>query len=353
MTLHPTRLAVLISFMGVGVSATANVMAPHASARAEMARMLDALALDAAEHAAAASAGRREPSGGRLHQPPAFLDPSTTGSDVPRAEAIHAPPVPGPLPDAPADPRVVAGPTARPIDEQEDSGPLESLPAGGDGARSRPKSDQDNTAAASADVFEGPTDGGQSSEVPFEVADDRPASADQIDTRAAISPTEHVLNDLAASRGKPETEEPEPARAPWDGETVAIDASRLDGVRGGFVAHTGLKLSFGIERAVYINGTLVTTTALNVSDLSKLSAGQATFASLNGGTLAVLQSGTGNTFLPGAVSASTIGTVIQNTLDNQNIQSVTTINATVNSGEIVRSLNLQQSVQSAITFSRR
>lgn len=170
---------------------------------------------------------------------------------------------------------------------------------------------------------------------------------------AAVSPIEHVLNDLAALRGVLEAEEAEPARAPWEGEAVAMNSSQLEGVRGGFMTDTGLKLSFGIERAVYINGTLVTMTSLNVADLSKLSAGQAAVATLNGGTLAVVQSGAGNTFLPGAVIGSAVGTVVQNTLDNQKIQSVTTVNATVNSAGILRSLNLQQSVQSAITNSLR
>ena len=304
MTPHPTRLAVLISLVGVGLSAGSNAVARHESARAEMARVLHALALDAAEHAAAINSHawrRPEPSAApleRLHEPLAFLDWGPIGPDVPRAEANDAPPAPGPLPNPPVDPSGPMGPPVRPIDEP------------------------DATAVPADDV---PT-----VDVPVEDALERSER-----TMQAEPPAD------------------QPAHAPWDGETVAVDASRLDQVRGGFVAHTGLTLSFGIERAVYINGTLVTTTALNVSDLSKLSAGQATLASLNGGTLAVLQSGNGNTFLPGAVSASTIGTVIQNTLDNQHIQSVTTINATVNSGEIVRSMNLQQSVQNAINFSRR
>ncbi len=371
MTLHPTRLALLISLMGVGLSAGSQQMAPHESARAEMARVLHALGLDAAEHAAAVSPNpgwRAAPSGtrlGGLEEPLAFVNPDPTGSNVSRVEALEPPPAPAPFPNAPADPRVLAGPVVRPIDEPEDFGRLDPV-AGDDGARSRLDSDSGDTTAVRAggdlagegmpvvDVtLTGLPDAAltQAKSTPA-VAEADPAPTDQVGKPAAISPIEHVLNDLAALRGKSDAGEA-PTRAPWGGETVAMDVSRLDGVRGGFVAHSGLKLSFGIERAVYINGTLVTTTALNVSDLGNLSAGQAAVASLNGGTLAIVQSGTGNTFLPGVVSASTIGTVIQNTLDNQHIQSVTTINATVNSGEIVRSMNLQQSVQNAITSSIR
>ena len=417
MTLHPTRLALLISLTGVGLSAGSQQIAPHESARAEMARVLHALGLDAAEHAAAVSANagwRPAPSGmrlGGLEEPLSFVNPGPSGWNVSRVEALEPPPAPVPFPNAPVDPRVLAGPVVRPMDEPDDFGRLDPVAPGDDGARSRLDSDSGDTTAVRAgsspagegmpvvDVREsvaeseallrgeppladvavnradrpGPADVSPSDQVlrllatltglpdaaPTQakptitpaMAEAEPASTDQIDKPAAISPVEHVLDDLAALRGKSETEQA-PARAPWGGETVAMDASRLDGVRGGFVAHSGLKLSFGIERAVYINGTLVTTTALNVSDLGNLSAGQAAVASLNGGTLAIVQSGTGNTFLPGAVSASSIGTVIQNTLDNQHIQSVTTINATVNSGEILRSMNLQQSVQNAVTSSR-
>lgn len=62
--------------------------------------------------------------------------------------------------------------------------------------------------------------------------------------------------------------------SPLGPQLLAIDSSRLDGVRGGFIGEGGLQISFGIERAVYINGNLVTTTSLNLSDLGKLSAKQ-------------------------------------------------------------------------------
>lgn len=124
-------------------------------------------------------------------------------------------------------------------------------------------------------------------------------------------------------------------------------------MRGGFETPTGLKISFGIERAVYINGNLVTTTSLNVSDLSKLSAGAAQAAGLSGASLGLIQNGPGNTFAPGQIAASSVATVIQNTLNDQKIQGVTLINATVNSLDLIRRANVQSSILNGLTDSIR
>jgi hypothetical protein len=61
-----------------------------------------------------------------------------------------------------------------------------------------------------------------------------------------------------------------------DGDLIFGDSPRasdaeLDGMRGGFEVNAGntqLKISFGIERAVFINGDLVTQTKLTIPDLS-------------------------------------------------------------------------------------
>lgn len=151
-------------------------------------------------------------------------------------------------------------------------------------------------------------------------------------------PADRVRADLARVRRAP----------PWQGETVAMDEDRLSSTRAGFVTNVGLQVSFGIERAVYINGNLVTTTSLNVTDLGRATAG----ATING-SLALIQSGVGNTFQPGTVSSSALGTVIQNTLDNQKIQNLTVVSATVNSMEVLKSMNLQMAVRRAIIDSIR
>ncbi len=148
---------------------------------------------------------------------------------------------------------------------------------------------------------------------------------------------------------------PKPERkarpSPFGSHQVAMSEQSLDGVRGGFVTE-GLNVSFGIERAVYVNGTLVTTTSLNVSDLGRIAAGRGTTA-FDTGTLALIQSGAGNTVSTGTISAATIGTVVQNTLDGQKIQNLTVINATVNSLGVLRGINLQSSLRGAIIDSLR
>jgi hypothetical protein len=142
-------------------------------------------------------------------------------------------------------------------------------------------------------------------------------------------------------------------RTAFGGELVALSQEKLDEVRGGFVTDGGLKISFGIERAVYLNGDLVTTTSLNIADLSKISGGQAQVTGDRAAVLALVQSGSRNVFMPGNVSASSAGMVIQSTLDNQKINTITRIDAVVNSSSILRSINLQSSMRSALIDSLR
>ncbi|MEM5429588.1 flagellin [Cupriavidus oxalaticus] len=66
---------------------------------------------------------------------------------------------------------------------------------------------------------------------------------------------------VAAARG---------SMAGW--KPVAHD--KLDEMRGGFEV-PGLQVSFGIERAVYINGALVVATSINIPDVGRITADQA------------------------------------------------------------------------------
>ena len=130
---------------------------------------------------------------------------------------------------------------------------------------------------------------------------------------------------------------------------LALGSARLDQVRGGYSSDNGLQISFGIERAVYINGSLVTTTTLNLSELGKFSGGQSQVGGVNvGSTLALIQNGPGNMFSTGPMTAGAIGTVIQNSLNDQKIQSISVINATVNSLDVLKSLNLQSAMRGAM-----
>ena len=138
-------------------------------------------------------------------------------------------------------------------------------------------------------------------------------------------------------------------KSPLSVGLVALSDSKLNRIRGGFVTDNGLQISFGIERAVYINGALVTSTSLNVSDLGKTAGGQAQPApgAASVGNLALIQTGAGNTFSVGPVSAATVGTVVQK------IQTLTLINASVNSLQIMKSNNFASSLRSAVTDSLR
>jgi hypothetical protein len=54
----------------------------------------------------------------------------------------------------------------------------------------------------------------------------------------------------------------------------ALDDERLDALRGGYESAQGLVYSFGIERAVVVNGELIATTKLVIDNLGALLAGQ-------------------------------------------------------------------------------
>lgn len=130
--------------------------------------------------------------------------------------------------------------------------------------------------------------------------------------------------------------------------SASVAADQLGELRGGFEMPNGLRMSFGIERVVMINGVLQSTTSLRVDELGNLVGGKAAGEAIAvGNTLAVIQSGPNNVVtspLPG----TTLATVVQNSLNDQKIQSVTTINATINSAEVMRQVRMQQSLQEAL-----
>ena len=126
---------------------------------------------------------------------------------------------------------------------------------------------------------------------------------------------------------------------------IALPDATLADLRGGFDLGNGLRVSFGIERAIYINGALVTTAALNIGALGSGAASQSPLQNgisrgNEGMSAAIIQDGRAN-FVQGlgAVTNPVAATVIQNTLNDQSIRSLTTINAAVNSLQILKTLN--------------
>lgn len=146
---------------------------------------------------------------------------------------------------------------------------------------------------------------------------------------------------------------------------MAVGDQTLDSLRGGFRMGDGLMVSFGISRAVYINGALITETTLNVGRMADITPAQATQLSQKLATLNLVQNGPGNTFASGpsstttsspeatgatvtTIAGSSTGTLIQNSLNNQQIRYQTIINASSNGLGMVRSMNLNSTLTEAI-----
>lgn len=120
-----------------------------------------------------------------------------------------------------------------------------------------------------------------------------------------------------------------------DGIWTPVDPARLMDMRGGMELPSGLLLSFGIERLVYVNGALVASANLRVADVGRITPEQAqTLADINRGM--VVQVGDGNLF---DASTTGAGLVIQNTLDGQDIQSITTLDVGVDTLGMLQEMN--------------
>lgn len=127
---------------------------------------------------------------------------------------------------------------------------------------------------------------------------------------------------------------------------VALQPERLDGLRGGLALPSGLVASFGIERVVYVNDTLVISTRLYVSDVARMSPGEAR-ALATAVAPVLLQIGPGNVVTPGDGRA---GLTIQNSLDGQSIRSLTTVQVGTSTLGLYQALNAQSALQDALTL---
>ena len=132
----------------------------------------------------------------------------------------------------------------------------------------------------------------------------------------------------------------------------AVSEDRLDDMRGGFdvPSAAGLRIAFGIDRAVYVNGDLVASVSVNIPDIARITTTQAQQLANVVNTVNVVQNGPNNNVAPPdvAAGAAAAATVIQNSLNNQTLQAITTINAAVNSLPQFRQLSLNGALQSAL-----
>lgn len=135
--------------------------------------------------------------------------------------------------------------------------------------------------------------------------------------------------------------------------------AQLDRMRGGFDVGGGLMVSLGIQQATYINGQLVTQTAIPLTQLSQLSTAQAATLRERLNTLTVVQNGPGNRYgaiqspadgsaLVSQIAGAGAGTVIQNSLNGQRIQQLTTIDATSNGMAMLRASQWQQTLRDSM-----
>ncbi|HEU5408281.1 MAG TPA: hypothetical protein VFU48_10975 [Nitrospira sp.] len=147
-----------------------------------------------------------------------------------------------------------------------------------------------------------------------------------------------------------------------------VSEAVLDSLRGGFQrGPDGPFMSFGIERNVFINEKLISSTRLNIPDMKRLTdhrdfnpfadqrdmrpsidhSGMKPFADRPNDTFTLIQSGPGNSFHPDLSTLPPFMTVIQNSLDNRTIQSHTVINATVEALTWARSLDVGNALSQA------
>lgn len=129
---------------------------------------------------------------------------------------------------------------------------------------------------------------------------------------------------------------------------TAVSDEMLEQARGGFEMPGGLSMSFGIERLVSINGNVVSSVAFSIADVTRLSAEEANLARTAIASMNVLQNGAGNTFAPGSLAQTMAGTVIQNTLSDQVLRTQTIVNTSVNSLELLKIANFQDTLQNAL-----
>ncbi len=147
-----------------------------------------------------------------------------------------------------------------------------------------------------------------------------------------------------------------------------VSEAVLESMRGGFqIDSKGPVISFGIERNVFLNEKLFSSTTLNIPNLQRLldRSGGRSFADRSdmksvahhsdmkppdhqpNETFTFIQSGPGNSFAHDTPSLPPFMTVIQNSLDNRTIQSETVINATVEALTWARSLHLGNALSQA------
>lgn len=143
--------------------------------------------------------------------------------------------------------------------------------------------------------------------------------------------------------GWPDNAQAQARSGPLGEEWVPVDTARLEGMRGGFVAPSGLAIAFGIERVAFVNGELVASSALRIADVANMTVEQARALEALSRTQ-IVQVGEGNVVQAG----NGTGLIIQNTLDGQAISALTTLDISVNTLGLFQELNIGAAMQDAL-----
>lgn len=138
--------------------------------------------------------------------------------------------------------------------------------------------------------------------------------------------------------------------APVAGFGAPVGPATLDRARGGFEIAGGLSVALGIERVVSVNGEVLSRTNIAIPDLSAMSLDQARLTQEALGAARMIQIG-GNNFAAADLGLPNGATLIQNTLDGQDIRAATTITSTVNSMSLLKDLNFHSTIRDAVVRS--
>jgi hypothetical protein len=128
---------------------------------------------------------------------------------------------------------------------------------------------------------------------------------------------------------------------------TAVDGSALDEMRGGVQLANGMNIAIGLTRSASINGVEQYSSSLR---LDELSAGIGS-AVLDGMGMNVIQNGTGNFVAPNVLEglSSGFGTIIQNSLDNQQIHTLSTYDIEISDvGRAIRDLATDQAISDSL-----
>jgi hypothetical protein len=128
-------------------------------------------------------------------------------------------------------------------------------------------------------------------------------------------------------------------------ETAAVPEGALDQLRGGFDIPENLHASLQLERVVVANGEQIAHLAADISDIGHMTVADAQALAHAAGTL-VVQGGPNNAF--NLMELGPTATVIQNTLNDQNLIAVTTLNVQVNSLATFREMAFQDGLRDGL-----